>query len=67
MADSNSKIPQPTHGGLYELVDGQLRVIEGGPPALQFTPAPSPSPAPSPRPTAAPAPLMNTETSGEGA
>jgi len=24
--------PQPTHGGVYELVDGGLKVIEGGPP-----------------------------------
>jgi hypothetical protein len=25
-------VPEPTHGGVYELVDGQLVAIEGGPP-----------------------------------
>jgi hypothetical protein len=39
--------PQPTHGGVYELVDGQLKVIEGGPPTTSaFAPAATNAPAP---------------------
>lgn len=38
--------PQPTHGGVYEIVDGQLRAIEGGPPKQQpAAQAPAPQPA----------------------
>ena len=38
--------PQPTHGGVYELVNGRLVAKEGGPPAA--APAPTPAPAPAP-------------------
>jgi hypothetical protein len=31
-------VPEPTHGGVYELVAGQLVAIEGGPPKPE-TPA----------------------------
>jgi hypothetical protein len=39
-------MPQPTHGGVYELVDGQLVAKEGGPPKSEpaaETPAPQPT------------------------
>jgi hypothetical protein len=70
MALRTPEVPQPTHGGVYELVDGELRVLEGGPPAQQATPAPAaptPSPSPSPSPAPSPAPRANRETTGEGA
>jgi hypothetical protein len=68
MAPSTPEVPQPTHGGVYELVAGELRVIEGGPPAPALaTQPPAPSPSPSPSPLPSPAPRANRETTGEGA
>jgi hypothetical protein len=37
-------VPEPTHGGVYELVDGQLVAIEGGPPKAEPV-AEAPAPA----------------------
>ncbi len=56
MATRTHEVPQPTHGGVYEFVDGQLRVIEGGPPAQAKPPA-ADKPAPAPA----------KKTTGEGA
>lgn len=37
--------PQPTHGGVYELVGDQLQVVEGGPPVAEpAAPAADPQP-----------------------
>lgn len=43
-APAPASMPQPTHGGVYELVDGQLVAIEGGPPKPD-APAETPAPA----------------------